>query len=372
MPPHDRPRRVRRPVVSPESEPSVPRARRAMRLSVVPAPSPPTAPDPEPPVFVAPPLSPRSKLKHIAACWTRARLLDDQVSAKDKLALPRGYGMAGLRFDKKGLQARAKLLRPLVHPDKHAGEGEEELALWTSAFQALESALTIAMDEWGPTPRRAAQKPRNGGGDDPLRVLANRREKTDADVECAEFWLSGTHAVKKRKGQGDVTTHERLLILNGFLDWFATNAPALQEAGFFMSEENTRNLAMERGEENGHHHGQSLIGVMWPGPVEEAADALASVLSEYPMPVVGRVLEHRIHDKGANRSVRIAIGYTTKDGGGGVQSRRPHFRSVGNLTSAFEKAAFDEWFSSAGDTQTWGWEKTGFDTGRAGATARRS
>ena len=81
---------------------------------------------------------------------------------------------------------------------------------------ALESALTTAMDEWGPTPRRGAQKPRNGGGDDALRVLANRREKTDADAERAEFWLSGTHAVKKRKGQGDVTTHERLLILNGF------------------------------------------------------------------------------------------------------------------------------------------------------------
>ena len=78
----------------------------------------------------------------------------------------------GLRFDKKGLQARAKLLRPLIHPDKHAGEGEEELALWTMALQALESALTTAMDEWGATPRRAAQKPKNGGGDNPLGVLA--------------------------------------------------------------------------------------------------------------------------------------------------------------------------------------------------------
>ena len=108
----------------------------------------------------------------MAACWTRARLLDEKISAKEKLALPRGYGGGGLRFDKKGLQARAELLRPLIHPDKHASEGEEELALWTMALQALESALTTAMDEWGATPRRAAQKPKNGGGDNPLGVLA--------------------------------------------------------------------------------------------------------------------------------------------------------------------------------------------------------
>ena len=106
----------------------------------------------------------------MAACWTRARLLDEKISAKEKL--PRGYGGGGLRFDKKGLQARAELLRPLIHPDKHASEGEEELALWTMALQALESALTTAMDEWGATPRRAAQKPKNGGGDNPLGVLA--------------------------------------------------------------------------------------------------------------------------------------------------------------------------------------------------------
>ena len=55
---HDRPRRARRRAMSPESEPSVPRARRTVRLSVLLAPSPPTAPDPEPLVDEAPPLSP--------------------------------------------------------------------------------------------------------------------------------------------------------------------------------------------------------------------------------------------------------------------------------------------------------------------------
>ena len=65
-------------------------------------------------------------------------------------------------------------------------------------------------------PRRAEAKERwrrQSAG----RVGKAVREKTDADVEGAEFWLSGTHAVKKRKGQGDVTTHERLLILHGLL-----------------------------------------------------------------------------------------------------------------------------------------------------------
>ena len=80
--------------------------------------------------------------------------------------------------------------------------------------------------------------------------------------------------MKKRRAQGDVMAHERLLILQNqkFLDWFAINQTALETAGFFL-EENTRNLALERGEEYGDHHGQSLTGVLWPGPVEEAADA---------------------------------------------------------------------------------------------------
>ena len=79
-----------------------------------------------------------------AALWARRRVLDESLPSKEKFALPRGFGQAGLRFDAKGLQSRAKILRQLLHPDKHAREGEEEVALWTKAFQALEAALDDA------------------------------------------------------------------------------------------------------------------------------------------------------------------------------------------------------------------------------------
>ena len=42
-------------------------------------------------------------------------------------------------------------------------------------------------------------------------------------------------------------------------------------------------------------------------------------------------LDHEIHDKGDNRNLEIAMGYTLKDGGGGVQPPRHHYMNRNNF-----------------------------------------
>ena len=121
MPAHDRPRRARAQRVfdspaSVTSESPIPR-RTTVRLSTSPADdvSPQsTSHVPSPPIE-DPSLSPRSKQRMAAALWARRRVLDESLPSKEKFALPRGFGQAGLRFDAKGLQSRAKILRQLLH-----------------------------------------------------------------------------------------------------------------------------------------------------------------------------------------------------------------------------------------------------------------
>ena len=72
-----------------------------------------------------------------------------------------------------------------------------------------------------------------------------------------------------------------------------------------MPQENTRHYARERGSQDGHHHCQSLTGVLFSGEVEQASEILAGIWNTFECPIRGRYLEHRIHDKGDNRSKEV-------------------------------------------------------------------
>ena len=197
------------------------RRRRSRRLSPSPSPPPaqptPTAPSPAP-APESPPLSPAAKKKRTAALWARDRLLRDGLEAKDRLNLPRGFSQAGLRFDKKGLTTRARLLKVLVHPDKHATESEAEKELWTEACKAIDTALAECMGGLAPTPRRPAPNAGGCGRNNPLEVLDQCKAKADDSLESVEYSLSGTHAVMKKRGTSEPTPHERILIVGGFLN----------------------------------------------------------------------------------------------------------------------------------------------------------
>ena len=85
---------------------------------------------------------------------------------------------------------------------------------------------------------------------------------------------------------------------------------------------------------------------MFAGSAEEASAALAKLYKRFAPRRDNAYFEHRIHDKGDNRNVSMANGYCLKDGGGGVDPARNHYRHVGNLTPEFSKQAYKDWFDA--------------------------
>ena len=241
------------------------------------------------------------------AAKVRDVLLSETASARDKLNLPRGQAEAGVRFDKNGIKRRVLILAALVHPDKHPHASTDEKALWTTAFQNLQAAAEELLAGIGPSPVRSA--PSSAHSMTPVQVFGKMNPASGEEIE---YYLSGTHTVFKLPGTSNVTATERITITRAFLEYVVEWQDELVVAGFFMAEPNTRDYAVERGDKQGNHHVQALTGVRFSGEVEQASEVLTAVWKTFVCPVRGRKLEHRIHDKGDNRSIEDAFGYVAK------------------------------------------------------------
>ena len=83
--------------------------------------SPPASPTPSSPTPSPIPLDPEVIKKAKLAAKVRAVLLSETASARDKLNLPRGQAIPGVRFDKVGIKRRVLILAGFVHAGDRRG-----------------------------------------------------------------------------------------------------------------------------------------------------------------------------------------------------------------------------------------------------------
>tara|TARA_B110001452_G_scaffold267230_1_gene276283 strand:+ start:51 stop:1640 length:1590 start_codon:yes stop_codon:yes gene_type:complete len=284
---------------------------------------------PEPPSPVSsdfatpPPMTPPSaKKRREKARKLRDQLLNEDKTDKERMRAPPNTVSAGLRWSVASIEQRYEAIGAFLRGNIPAGKSADPF--WADAFTALEAVRERLLAE-AAAGRAPRAPPSPGPPADPNAVAAQHQ----GDGEMLVFWMSGTHTPTAHHGKKIKDEPSRHASVGRFIDWVGP-VLAAGEGQWVATGPKTWSYSRERGQGVGHNHGQSLTGVL--AVSAEAAEAtLKAVCHLFSTGDSTFFIQHRIHDKGDNRDIGVAFGYTLKDGGGGVQPRRHHYKNCNNF-----------------------------------------
>ena len=199
-----------------------------------------------------PAMSPRTLGKfQKAAAAAREVALNDAASAHEKLSLPRGYGVPGVKWTARDLVKRVNRMKELVHPSVHP---TEEPQIWQAAWEAVMQAF----EQLRGTNISAEVKECEV---DPVQAALDWELDDDAVPKNA-YHLSVTWRPMRKRGgrgkKGQLPDRIRVHVVKAWIDRAKRFEPTLREVGFLAPPPSCA-LYGERGEENQQYHGQGKL-----------------------------------------------------------------------------------------------------------------
>ena len=331
---------------------ATPQNRRRQRAPVTPS----SCDDDEstsPPITPMPNTPPDVRQRKKEANKLRDQLLDVTKTNQQRLKPPVGSCRPGLKWSAAAVQERVDAFVSVLFSKIPTSSVTGNTPHWQAAFDALYELQELVVSANAPPLPRSPQSPA-----DPHDIA--KKFQGEGALVC--YWMSTTHTVTCRRGKKIDDESVRHAAVERLLVWLAPILSAGEGLWIAMGPK-TWSISRERGTGRAHNHGQGLVGAL---AISNAAakEMLTEVCKLFDTGDDRFYFDHEIHDKGDNRTVIDAMGYTVKDGGGGVQCRKNHYLNFNNFGDTaqheYENLCWAEWFAKA-DTSGYSWEKSGFD-----------